>query len=197
MTSKVVQANKLDNGYWQIVVLDNINQTVRTITNTSFYRVNNKDIKLKNYIYADPDNSYVYFDKSYSPKFIAQLIYLYLTFAKENSIPDNDVLQIDKQLNFQGLTLSKYGISKININTIYPCIDIDPYPKSLQFQCLNDKGVIVSNDEIQAKVPYLKNIAEFGQTKVVLSLWNFSYVVCGGVLVFLVIFLFVMRTEKS
>lgn len=197
MTSKVVQANKLDNGFWEIVVLDNINQTTRTITNTSFYRLNNKDIKLKNYIYADPDNSYIYFDKSYQPKFIAQLIYLYLTFAKENNILDNDVLEIYKQLDYQGLGLSKYGISKININTIYPCIDVDPYPKELQFQCLNDKTEIVTNDEIHGKVPYLKNMVDFGQTKIVLSLWNFSYVVCAGVLVFLVIFLFVMRTDKS
>ena len=197
MTSKVVQANKLDNGYWEIVVLDNINQTTKTITNTSFYRLNNKDIKLKNYIYADADNSYIYFDKSYQPKFIAQLIYLYLTFAKENNILDNDVLEIYKQLDYQGLRLSKYGISKININTIYPCIEVDPYPKELQFQCLNDKSVIVTNDEIHEKIPYLKNMVDFGQTKIVLSLWNFSYVVCAGVLVFLVIFLFVMRTDKS
>ena len=159
MTSKVVQANKLDNGYWQITVLDNIDKTTKLISDTNFYRVSNKGINLKNYIYEDADNSYLYFDSSFTPKFIAQLIYLYITFSNENNIPDRDLIKIDKRLNFLGYTVTSYGISKININTIYPCLDIDPYPKELHFQCLDDSGqLVVDNEEVINNIPYLKGI---------------------------------------
>jgi hypothetical protein len=57
------------------------------------FRVNNKNINLKNYIYTDADNSYLYFDKSFSPKFIAQLLYLYTTFAYENGILDKSYVK--------------------------------------------------------------------------------------------------------
>lgn len=198
MTSKVVQANKLDNGYWQITVLDNIDKTTKLISDTNFYRVSNKGINLKNYIYEDADNSYLYFDSSFTPKFIAQLIYLYITFSNENNIPDRDLIKIDKRLNFLGYTVTSYGISKININTIYPCLDIDPYPKELHFQCLDDSGqLVVDNEEVINNIPYLKGIMNFTNKKIVLSLSNFMYVVCGGVLVFLIIFLFVMRTDRN
>jgi hypothetical protein len=198
MTSKVVQANKLDNGYWQITVLDNIDKTTKLISDTNFYRVSNKGINLKNYIYEDADSSYLYFDSSFTPKFIAQLIYLYITFSNENNIPDRDLLKIDKKLNFLGYTVTSYGISKININTIYPCLNIDPYPKELYFQCLDDSGqLVVDNKEVVNNIPYFKSIMNFTDKKIVLSLSNFMYVVCGGVLVFLIIFLFVMRTEKN
>ena len=198
MTSKVVQANKLDNGYWQITVLDNIDKTTKLISDTNFYRVSNKGINLKNYIYEDADNSYLYFDSSFTPKFIAQLIYLYITFSNENNIPDRELIKIDKRLNFLGYTVTSYGISKININTIYPCLDIDPYPKELHFQCLDDSGqLVVDNEEVINNIPYLKGIMNFTNKKIVLSLSNFMYVVCGGVLVFLIIFLFVMRTDRN
>jgi hypothetical protein len=198
MTSKVVQANKLDNGYWQITVLDNIDKTTKLISDTNFYRVSNKGINLKNYVYEDADNSYLYFDSSFTPKFIAQLIYLYITFSNENNIPDRDLLKIDKKLNFLGYTVTSYGISKLNINTIYPCLNIDPYPKELHFQCLDDSGqLVVDNDEVVNNIPYFKGIMNFTNKKIVLSLSNFMYVVCGGVLVFLIIFLFVMRTDKN
>ena len=198
MTSKVVQANKLDNGYWQITVLDNIDKTTKLISDTNFYRVSNKGINLKNYIYEDADNSYLYFDSSFTPKFIAQLIYLYITFSDENNIPDRDLLKIDKKLNFLGYTVTSYGISKININTIYPCLNIDPYPKELHFQCLDDSGqLVVDNEEVVNNIPYFKGIMNFTNKKIVLTLSNFMYVVCGGVLVFLIIFLFIMRTDKD
>jgi hypothetical protein len=198
MTSKVVQANKLDNGYWQITVLDNIDKTTKLISDTNFYRVSNKGINLKNYIYEDADNSYLYFDSSFTPKFIAQLIYLYITFSDENNIPDRDLLKIDKKLNFLGYTVTSYGISKININTIYPCLNIDPYPKELHFQCLDDSGqLIIDNEEVVDNIPYFKGIMNFTNKKIVLTLSNFMYVVCGGVLVFLIIFLFIMRTDKD
>jgi hypothetical protein len=198
MTSKVVQANKLDNGYWQITVLDNIDKTTKLISDTNFYRVSNKGINLKNYIYEDADNSYLYFDSSFTPKFIAQLIYLYTTFSDENNIPDRDLIKIDKKLNFLGYTVTSYGISKININTIYPCLNIDPYPKELHFQCLDDSGqLVIDNQEIVNNIPYFKGIMNFTNKKIVLTLSNFMYVVCGGVLVFLIIFLFIMRTDKN
>jgi hypothetical protein len=198
MTSKVVQANKLDNGYWQITVLDNIDKTTKLISDTNFYRVSNKGINLKNYIYEDADNSYLYFDSSFTPKFIAQLIYLYITFSNENNIPDRDLIKIDKKLNFLGYTVTSYGISKLNINTIYPCLDIDPYPKELHFQCLDDSGqLVVDNEEVINNIPYFKGIMNFTNKKIVLTLSNFMYVVCGGVLVFLIIFLFIMRTDKD
>jgi hypothetical protein len=198
MTSKVVQANKLDNGYWQITVLDNIDKTSKLISDTNFYRVSNKGINLKNYIYEDADSSYLYFDSSFTPKFIAQLIYLYITFSNENNIPDRDLIKIDKKLNFLGYSVTSYGISKININTIYPCLNIDPYPEELRFQCLDDSGqLVVDNKEIVNNIPYFKGIMNFTNKKIVLTLSNFMYVVCGGVLVFLIIFLFVMRTDKN
>ena len=198
MTSKVVQANKLDNGYWQITVLDNIDKTTKLISDTNFYRVSNKGINLKNYIYEDADSSYLYFDSSFTPKFIAQLIYLYTTFSDENNIPDRDLIKIDKKLNFLGYTVTSYGISKININTIYPCLNIDPYPKELHFQCLDDSGqLVIDNQEIVNNIPYFKGIMNFTNKKIVLTLSNFMYVVCGGVLVFLIIFLFIMRTDKN
>jgi len=159
MTTKVLEANKLENGYWQITVLDNIDQTTKLISDTNFYRVSNKDAKLKNYIYEDADNSYIYFDSSFTPKFIAQLIYLYITFSDENNIPDRDILKIDKKLNFLGYTVTSYGISKININTIYPCLDIDPYPKELHFQCLDDSGqLVIDNEDVVKNIPYYKGI---------------------------------------
>jgi len=196
--SKIIQADKLDNGYWQITVLDNIDKTTKLISDTNFYRVSNKGINLKNYIYEDADSSYLYFDSSFTPKFIAQLIYLYTTFSDENNIPDRDLIKIDKKLNFLGYTVTSYGISKININTIYPCLNIDPYPKELHFQCLDDSGqLVIDNQEIVNNIPYFKGIMNFTNKKIVLTLSNFMYVVCGGVLVFLIIFLFIMRTDKN
>jgi len=196
MANKVIEANKLDNGYWQITVIDPVTMSSRVITATQFYRVSNKNINLKNYIYTDADNSYLYFDKSFSPKFIAQLLYLYTTFAYENGILDKSYVKIEKELTNKGFTLSKYGVSKINLKTVFPCIDIDPYPEELYFKCLDDDGIIIENGDIQDKVPYLKNLVNFGQTKISISLWNFMYITFGGVAVFLIIFLFIMKTEK-
>ena len=196
MANKVIQADKLDNGYWQITVIDPVTISSKKITTTEFYRVDNKDIKIKNYVYADADNSYIYFDKSFTPKFIAQLIYLYSIFARDNNIYDNDIIKIDKELNNQGFTLSKYGISKININTVYPCIDIDPYPKDLYYKCLKDDGTIIEEVEIQNKIPYLKDIVNIGQTKISMTLLNFIYITFSGVAIFLIIFLFIYKTDK-
>ena len=118
--------------------------------------------------------------------------------GQTNNIPDRDLLKIDKKLNFLGYTVTSYGISKININTIYPCLNIDPYPKELHFQCLDDSGqLVVDNEEVVNNIPYFKGIMNFTNKKIVLTLSNFMYVVCGGVLVFLIIFLFVMRTDKN
>jgi len=196
MANKVIEAKQLDNNYWQITVIDPVSMSSKVITSTQFYRVNNKNINLKNYIYTDADNSYLYFDKSFSPKFIAQLLYLYTTFAYENGILDKSYVKIEKELTNKGFTLSKYGVSKINLKTVFPCIDISPYPEELYFKCLDDDGIIIENADIQDKVPYLKNLVNFGQTKISISLWNFMYITFGGVAVFLIIFLFVMKTEK-
>jgi hypothetical protein len=129
--NKVISSQKLDNGYWQITIIDPIIQGSKTLMDIQFYRVNNKDINLKNYIYADADNSYIYFNKSFTPKFIAQLIYLYTTFAYNNGILDKDILKIERELYNQGLSLSKYGLSQINSKTLYSCLDIDPYPENV------------------------------------------------------------------
>jgi len=197
MVNKIVAANKLDNGYWQITVLDNATQQRNVISDMEFYRVNNKDARFKNYIYEDANNSYIYFDKSYSPKFIAQLIYLYSNFAYENGILDRDILKIDTELNKQGLTLSKYGLTEIDSKTVYPCLDINPYPKDLQFNCINDSGKVIEKYiEHNTNYEFLTNILNMGEKTINISLWNFSYIVCGGVLFFLIIFLFVMRTDK-
>jgi len=140
MSNKVIAANKLDNQYWEITVIDPINKSTKKVINSTtglpieFYRVLN-NFQLKNYPYSELDNNYIYFEKRYTPKFIAKLIYLFLTFAKENNIEDNDLLKIDAELNKQGLTLSKYGIYKIKSDMIYPCLTINPYPKSLHYKC--------------------------------------------------------------
>jgi len=141
MANKVVETNKLDNGYWQITVLDAVTKNRVKVTELTtglpleFYRVNNQEFKLKNYPYIEIDDNYIYFEKKYSPMFIAELIYLFLTFAKDNNIEDNDMLKIDSELTNQGYTLSKYGIYKINMNTVYPCLKIDPYPENLHYSC--------------------------------------------------------------
>lgn len=198
-SNKVISAQKLDNGYWQITIIDSVTNGSKLLVDLQFYRVNNKDINLKNYIYADADNSYLYFDKSFTPKFIAQLIYLYTTFAYNNGILDKDILKIEKALNDQGLTLSKYGISKINEKTIYPCIDIDPSPDTLKYKCLNDSGKLVENKppSILSQYLFLNEIVNFGDMEITVNLWNFMYIVFGGVAIFIIIFLFTMRIDKN
>jgi hypothetical protein len=194
---KIVQADKLDNGYWQITVLDPVTQNPTIIRNTQFYQVSNKDINLINYPYSSLDNSSIYFDKSYTPHFIAQLIYLYTTFAYTNGILDKDVTKISSLLNSQGLTMTKYGLSQMNDSLILPCITIDPYPSELYFKCLNNDGNVVTTKEYTLdNYWYVKNILNIGNTKITVSLINFSYIICCGVAVFLIIFLFVMRIDK-
>jgi len=194
---RVVEANKLDNGYWQITILDPITQNPTIIRDMQFYQVSNRDVNLKNYPYSSLDNKYIYFDKSYTPKFIAQLLYLYSTFAYTNGILDKDVNKISQKLKDQGLTMTKYGISQINDSIVLPCIVVDPNPKELQFKCLSDDGNIVENIEVPLyNYWYVKNLLNFGQTKISVSLWNFSYIVFGAIGLFMVIFLFVMRTDK-
>ena len=194
---KVVEANKLDNGYWQITILDPVTQNPIIIRDMQFYQVSNNESNIKNYPYSSLDNNYLYFDKSYTPRFIAQLLYLYTTFAYTNGILDKDVVKISQELTKQGLTMTKYGISQINDSTILPCINIDPNPSDLQFKCLNDDGNVIENTEVPFyNYWYIKNILNFGQTKITVSLWNFSYIVFGAMGVFMIIFLFVMRTDK-
>lgn len=194
---KVVEANKLDNGYWQITILDSVTQNPIIIRDMQFYQVSNNDINLKNYPYSSLDNNYLYFDHSYKPHFIAQLLYLYTTFAYTNGILDKDVVKISQTLTKQGLTMTKYGISQINDSTILPCITINPNPPELQFKCLNDDGDVIENTEVPFyNYWYIKNILNFGQSKITVSLWNFSYIVLGAVGLFIIIFLFVMRTDK-
>jgi hypothetical protein len=194
---KIVEVEKLDNGYWQITVLDPLTQVGNKIRDMQFYQVSNKNINLKNYPYSSLDNKYIYFDKSYTPGFIAQLIYLYTTFAYTNGILDKDVNKITSTLKEQGLSMTKYGISQINDSIILPCIDIDPYPNELQFKCLNDSGNVVKEDEIKVNnYEYLTGIFNFGQKKITVSLWNFSYIIFGGLAMFLIIFLLVLRIDK-
>jgi hypothetical protein len=194
---KIVQVDKLDNGYWQITVLDPVTQTQNKIRDMQFYQVSNKNINLKNYPYSSLDNKYLYFDKSYTPKFIAQLIYLYSTYAYTNGILDKDVNKISRQLNEQGLTMTKYGISQINDNTILPCISIDPNPKELEFKCLSDDGTVIENTDVPLyNYWYIKDILNLGNTKITVSLWNFSYIVFGAMSIFIIITLFVLRTDK-
>jgi hypothetical protein len=196
--NKVISSQKLDNGYWQITIIDPIIQGSKTLMDIQFYRVNNKDINLKNYIYADADNSYIYFNKSFTPKFIAQLIYLYTTFAYNNGILDKDILKIERELYNQGLSLSKYGLSQINSKTLYSCLDIDPYPENVRFKCLSNNGAIVEkNIPIKSKYIFINEIMNFGDTEIKVNLWNFSYIVFGGVAFFMIIFLFVMRVDKN
>ena len=197
-SNKVISAQKLDNGYWQITIIDSVTNGSKLLVDFQFYRVNNKDINLKNYIYADADNSYLYFDKSFTPKFIAQLIYLYTTFAYNNGILDKDILKIERELYNQGLSLSKYGLSQINSKTLYSCLDIDPYPENVRFKCLSNNGAIVEkNVPIKSKYIFINEIMNFGDTEIKVNLWNFSYIVFGGVAFFMIIFLFVMRVDKN
>jgi hypothetical protein len=197
-TNSVITAQKLDNGYWQITIFDPITQGSKTITDVQFYRVKNKDINLKNYIYTDANNEYIYFNRSYSPKFIAQLVYLYSTFAYNNGILDKDILKIERELNNQGITLSKYGLSQINDKTIYSCLDIDPYPESLRFKCLSDRGILVEkNIPDTSNYLFLRDIINLGETEVKVNVWNFSYIVFGGVAFFMIVFLYVMRVDKN
>ena len=194
---KIVQVDKLDNGYWQITVLDPLTQTQNKIRDMQFYQVSNKNINLKNYPYSSLDNKYIYFDKSYTPEFISQLIYLYTTFAYTNGILDKDVKKITETLNEQGLTMTKYGISQINDSLVLPCIDINPYPQELHFKCLNDNGDVMKESEISVNnYKFLIDIFNFGQLKVTVSLWNFSYIIFGGLAIFLIIFLLVLRIDK-
>ena len=196
--NKVISSQKLDNGYWQITVIDPIIQGSKTLSDIQFYRVSNKEINLKNYIYADADNSYIYFNKSFTPKFIAQLIYLYTTFAYNNGILDKDILKIERELYNQGLSLSKYGLSQINSKTIYSCLDIDPYPENMRFKCLSNNGAIVEKVvPIKSNYIFINDIMNFGETEIKVNLWNFSYIVFGGVAFFMIIFLFVMRVDKN
>lgn len=194
---KVVETNKLDNGYWQLTILDPVTQNPVIVRDMQFYQVSNSDVNLKNYPYTSLDNKYIYFDKSYTPKFIAQLLYLYSTFAYTNGILDKDVTKISQKLNEQGLTMTKYGISQISDTDLVPCINIDPKPKELEFKCLSDDGDIIENTEVPLyNYWYIKNILNFGQTKITVSLWNFSYIVFSAMGLFMIIFLFVMRTDK-
>jgi len=197
-TNKVISAEKLDNGYWIITILDSATQTSKVLLDLQFYRVSNRDINLKNYIYADIDNSYLYFNKSYTPKFIAQLIHLYTTFAYNNGILDKDILKIENALSAQGITLSKYGLSKINDKTIYPCLNIDPYPENLKFKCLSDDGKITEKyTPLLSNYLFLKDIVNLGETEITVNLWNFAYIVFGGVAFFMIVFLFVMKIDKN
>ena len=50
--------------------------------------------------------------------------------------------------------------------------------------------------ELQKHYWFVKNIFNFGQKKITVSLWNFSYIVFGAIGLFLIVFLFVMRTDK-
>lgn len=194
---KIVEANKLDNGYWQITILDPVTQNPTIVRDIQFYQVSNTDANLKNYPYSSLDNKYLYFDKSYTPKFISQLIYLYSTFAYTNGILDKDVSKITQTLTNQGLTMTKYGISQINDSLVLPCIRIDPSPPELEFKCLSNDGNIVENSETPIyNYWYIKNILNFGNTKITVSLWNFSYIVFGAMGLFLIITLFVLRTDK-
>jgi hypothetical protein len=194
---KIVQVDKLDNGYWQITVLDPLTQTQNKIRDMQFYQVSNKNINLKNYPYSSLDNKYIYFDKSYTPEFISQLIYLYTTFAYTNGILDKDVNKITETLNDQGLTMTKYGISQINDSLVLPCIDINPYPTELQFKCLNDNGDVLKESEVSVNnYKFLIDMFNFGQIKITVSLWNFSYIIFGGLAMFLIIFLLVLRIDK-
>ena len=194
---KIVQSDKLDNGYWQITVLDPVTQNPTIIRDTQFYQVSNRDINLKNYPYSSLDNNQLYFDKSYTPEFIAQLVYLYTTFAYTNGILDKDVSKITKMMNDQGLTLTKYGISQINDSTILPCITINPYPEQLHFKCLNDDGnIVIEHSNPIDNYWMVKNLMNIGNTKITVSLNNFSYIIFCGVAVFLIIFLFVIRIDK-
>ena len=196
--NKVISSQKLDNGYWQITIIDPINQGSKTLMDVQFYRISNKDINLKNYIYADADNSHIYFNKSFTPKFIAQLIYLYTKFAYNNGILDKDILKIERELYNQGTSLSKYGLSQINSKTIYSCLDIDPYPENVRFKCLSNNGALVEkNVPIKSNYIFINDIMNFGETEVKVNLWNFSYIVFGGVAFFMIIFLFVMRVDKN
>ena len=112
---------------------------------------------------------------------------------------DKDILKIEKALNDQGLTLSKYGISKINEKTIYPCIDINPSPDTLKYKCLNDSGKLVENKppSMLSQYLFLNEIVNFGDMEIKVNLWNFMYIVFGGVAVFIIIFLFTMRIDKN
>jgi hypothetical protein len=194
---KIVEVEKLDNGYWQLTTLDPVTQTPNKIRDLQFYQVSNKSINLKNYPYSSLDNSYIYFDKSYSPEFISQLIYLYTTFAYTNGILDKDVNKITSTLKDQGLTMTKYGISQINDSIVLPCIDINPYPIELQFKCLNDSGdVIKESEKYSNNYGYVTGLFNFGHTKITVSLWNFSYIIFGGLAMFLIIFLLVLRIDK-
>jgi len=197
-TNKVISAQKLDNGYWQITVLDPITQGSKVLVDLQFYRISNKNINLKNYIYADIDNSFLYFNKSFTPKFIAQLIYLYTTFAYNNGILDKDILKIENELSNQGTSLSKYGLSQINSKTLYSCLEIDPYPENLRFKCLSNEGTLVEKHVPEmSNYLFLKDIINLGETEIKVNLWNFSYIIFGGVAFFMIVFLFVMRVDKN
>jgi hypothetical protein len=194
---KVVEANKLSNGYWQITILDPITQNPKIIGDLQFYQVSNHDVNLINYPYSSLDNKNLYFDKSYTPKFIAQLLYLYSTFAYTNGILDKDVNKISKKLKDQGLTMTKYGVSQISDTTILPCIVIDPKPQELEFSCLNNDGEVIDNSEMPIyNYWYIKNLLNIGNTKITVSLWNFSYIVLGALSIFIIITLFVLRIDK-
>jgi hypothetical protein len=194
---KIVEAEKLDNSYWQITILDPVTQKPNKIRDLQFYQVSNSNINLKNYPYSSLDNKYIYFDKSYTPEFISQLIYLYTTFAYTNGILDKDINKITNTLKEQGLTMTSYGISQINDSIVLPCINIEPYPKELQFKCLNDSGDVMKESDIPVNnYGYLLNIFNMGNTKITVSLWNFSYIIFGGLAMFLIIFLLVLRIDK-
>ena len=100
-------------------------------------------------------------------------------------------------LTNQGLTITKYGISQINDNTVLPCITIEPNPSELKFKCINDDGSLIETSELSVdNYWFVKNIFNFGQKKITVSLWNFSYIVFGAIGLFLIIFLFVIRIDK-
>jgi len=111
---------------------------------------------------------------------------------------DKDILKIERELYNQGLSLSKYGLSQINSKTLYSCLDIDPYPENVRFKCLSNNGAIVEkNVPIKSKYIFINEIMNFGDTEIKVNLWNFSYIVFGGVAFFMIIFLFVMRVDKN
>ena len=71
------------------------------------------------------------------------------------------------------------------------------YPIELQFKCLNDSGDVIKESEKSSNnYGYVTELFNFGHTKITVSLWNFSYIIFGGLAMFLIIFLLVLRIDK-
>ena len=77
-------------------------------------------------------------------------------------------------------------------------LDIDPYPENLRFKCLSDRGILVEkNIPDTSNYLFLRDIINLGETEVKVNVWNFSYIVFGGVAFFMIVFLYVMRVDKN